>query len=111
MSSPSSAAASVSSRERNHDRARPDDQCVGMTGMLGSYVGMGIADFLDPSSSSNRRCKRHVVWAIDGVGVFCNHCFEAFFAANWRDVTLEMIHRLSNREEDFFQSSGNERHR
>lgn len=49
-------------------------------------------------------CKRTVVWYIDGVGTFCHVCQESYLATNWRKIEITAIHRLSDREEDFFKS-------
>jgi hypothetical protein len=49
------------------------------------------------------------LWLIVGVGRFCHSCFEAYLSANYNDIELDEIIRLSNRESDFFL--GNERHR
>ena len=46
-------------------------------------------------------CRRKVVWSIDGIGDMCNYCWTIYFADHWRDIDLDRVHRLSDREQDF----------
>lgn len=50
------------------------------------------------------KCKRQVVWYIAGIGPFCHVCHEVYFARNWRDIEIEEVIRLSDREEEFFHN-------
>lgn len=49
------------------------------------------------------QCKRIVVWEIRGVGEFCHVCYENYLAVHWREIEIEKIIRLSDRESDFFK--------
>ena len=51
-------------------------------------------------------CRHRVVWRIVGEGYYCNGCYEVHFATHWRDIDVQDIKRLSDREEDFFGSNG-----
>ena len=73
-------------RDHAHDHTRNHTQCIGMTG----------------NSQMISTCKRRVVWEIIGTGGMCNLCFEAYFAANWKNVEIGQVNRLSDDERDFW---------
>jgi len=51
-------------------------------------------------------CKRRILWRIEGVGNFCNLCYEKFMGRRGVRIDIKHIQRLSDNERDFITANG-----
>lgn len=90
---------SLTASNRNGNRSRTHAHIDSS----GDWRCVGIPKHPPLSLVSSLACKRTVTWFVAGIGPQCHVCFESTLALDWRKIDIGDIHRLSDRESDFFK--------